>query len=64
MLLTVEGDHVPLMPLIDVVGNTGTVPPEQIDNELPMLNVGVIFGVTVTLKFAGTAHAPVAGVKV
>ena len=30
MLLTVEGDHVPVTPLLDVVGNTGAVEPLHI----------------------------------
>jgi hypothetical protein len=48
-LLTTEGFHVPVIPLLDVVGNAGTVPPEQIDKVVPKVNVGVTFGVTVTV---------------
>ena len=64
MLLTVDGLQVPVILLLDVVGNAGTVPPEQIVNVVPKLNVGVMFGLTVTVKVAGTAHCPAVGVKV
>jgi hypothetical protein len=63
-LLTTAGFHVPVIPLVDVVGNNGTVPPEQIVNELPKLNVGVTFGVTVTVKVVEVAHCPAVGVNV
>ena len=54
----------PSIPLIDVGGNTGTEPPAQIDNELPKLNVGIMFGVIVTVNVAGTAHWLPTGVNV
>ena len=62
MLLTVEGLHVPVTPLLDVVGNAGAVAPLQI--LAGMLNVGVVLGVTVTFTVAGKAHWPAVGVKV
>ena len=55
-LLTTEGFHVPEIPLVEVFGNTGTDPPAQILSDVPKLNVGVMFGVTVTLNVAGLAH--------
>ena len=64
MLLTVEGLHVPVIPLVDVVGNAGTVPPEQIVSVVPKLNVGVMFTSTVTVKVVCTAHCPAVGVNV
>ena len=64
MLLTVAGLHVPVMPFVDVVGNAGTVPPLQIVKLVPKLNVGVIFGFTVTVNVAGNAHCPAVGVNV
>jgi hypothetical protein len=63
-LSTIAGLHVPLMPLFDVVGNAGTEPPAQMFNEVPKLNVGVAFGLTVTEKFAVVAHCPPDGVNV
>jgi hypothetical protein len=44
------------MLLDDVPGKAGTEPPEHIVNEVPKLNVGVMFGLTVTLNIAVTAH--------
>ena len=52
------------MPFSDVAGNDGTVAPVHADKEVPKLKVGVIFGLTVTLNIAGTAHRPASGVKV
>lgn len=46
----------PVIPFVDVFGNVGTVPPAQTDNNVPKLNVGVMFGVTVTENVAGLAH--------
>jgi hypothetical protein len=62
VLLTVEGLHVPVTPLLDVVGNTGAVAPLQI--VVVILNTGTVFGVTVTLIVIGNAHKPAVGVKV
>ena len=50
--------------MVDVLGNTGTDPPAQIVRVVPKLNVGVIFGLTVTVKLNGKAHCPAVGVKV
>ena len=53
---TTEGLHVPFIPFVDVFGNNGTDPPAQIVNDVPKLNVGVVFGLTVTVNDVDTAH--------
>ena len=55
-LLTVAGLHVPLIPFVDVFGKIGTEPPAQIVSDVPKLNVGIMFGFTVTVNVVGTAH--------
>ena len=62
MLSIVDGLHVPLTPLLDVVGNNGAVAPAQM--LVAKLNVGVVLGVTVTLIVTGKPHCPAAGVNV
>jgi hypothetical protein len=64
VLLTVAGLHVPVIPLLDVLGKTGTVAPEQILTLVPKLNVGVMFGFTVTVNVCVVAHCPAVGVNV
>ena len=64
VLLTVAGFQVPVTALSDVVVRTGTVPPLQMVSELPKLKTGVVLGLTVTFRVAGSAHWPAAGVKV
>jgi len=64
VLSTTDGLHVPVMLLLDVVGNDGTVPPLQIVNEVPNAKVGVIIGLTVTVNVVVVAHSPAVGVKV
>ena len=56
------GDHEPVIPLFEVVGNADKVAPEQIG--ATALNVGVMFGLTVIVKVAVVAHCPAVGVKV
>ena len=56
LLSTTEGFHVPVIPFVDVFGKLGTVPPAQIVNDVPKLNAGVMFGVTVTVNVVGSAH--------
>jgi hypothetical protein len=63
-LSTIAGDHEPVMELLDEVGNVGTIPPEQILNVVPKLNVGVVCGVIVTVNVVVLAHCPASGVKV
>ena len=65
MLLTVAGLHVPVIPLSDMPGKVGTAPPLQILNEVPKLNVGVMFGFTVTVNVVVVPHwLGLLGVKV
>ncbi len=59
-----EGLHAPVTPLSDVLGSVGTVAPAHIVSVVPKLNVGIVFGVTVTVKFVVVAHCPAEGVKV
>ena len=56
------GDQVPVIPSIDVVGNGDNSAPEQI--AATGLNVGVKFGLTVTVNVVVVAHWPAVGVKV
>jgi len=63
-LSTTEGVHVPVTPFVDVAGRTGTLPPAQIDTEVPKPNTGVTTGLTVTVNVAAKAHCPVEGVNV
>jgi hypothetical protein len=63
-LLTVAGLHVPVTPLLDVVGNAGTVDPIQMEALVPKLNVGVSIGFTVTVNVCVVAHTPAVGVNV
>ena len=62
MVLFNAGDHVPLMPFVDVVGNADSVAPEQIG--ATGLNVGVTFEFTVIVNTAVVAHCPAIGVNV
>ncbi len=58
------GLHIPEISLSDVVGNAGTVSPAQMVKDDPKLNVGISFGLTVTVNVAEVAHWPAPGVKV
>src|SRR4030095_2762157 len=49
-VFTTAGFHVPLTPLLETEGNAGTLPPAQIESEVPKLNTGAMVGVTVTVK--------------
>ena len=53
-VLLIAGDHVPVIPLFDVVGNAANVAPEQI--AAACVNVGVVFGVTVIVINSVVAH--------
>ena len=48
------GAHVPVIPLLDVVGSAERVAPEQIG--ATAVNVGVTFGLTVIVNVAVVAH--------
>ena len=55
VLLTVAGDQVPVIPLVDVNGNVGAISPEQI--AAIAAKVGVTFEVTVTsIVVVAVAH--------
>ena len=54
VLLTITGDHVPVIPFVDVNGSTGAIAPEQIG--ATEAKVGDTFGVTVTSNVVGVAH--------
>jgi hypothetical protein len=62
-LSIVAGLHVPLMPLVDVPGKTGTAEPAQYVCDEPKANVGVTFGLIVTVSVVVVAHCPASGVK-
>ena len=61
-VLFIAGDHVPVIPLFEVVGKADKVDPEQI--VATCVNVGASFGVTSIVIVAGVAHWPNAGIKV
>ena len=54
VLLTTAGDHVPAMPLVEINGRIGAVVPVQIG--AIAANVGIIFGLTVTVSVVVMAH--------
>ena len=56
------GDQVPVIPLLDVVGNAVNVAPAQIG--ATAVNVGAMFGLTVIVNVAVVAHCPADGVNV
>jgi hypothetical protein len=56
------GAQVPVIPLLEVVGNADKVAPEQ--TGAIALNVGVTIGLTVILSVVVVAHCPAAGVNV
>ena len=60
----VDGLHVPVIPLPEMVGKEGTPAPAQTVSEVPNVKEGVIFGFTVTENAAVVAHCPASGVKV
>ncbi len=63
-LLIVAGLHVPVIPLLDVVGKVGAVAPAQILALVPNANVGVTTGLTAILMVTGFAQAEGSGVNV
>ncbi len=56
------GDQVPVMPLVDVVGNAAKGVPEHIG--ATGLNVGVVPAFTEIVKVVVVAHWPALGVNV
>ena len=61
-VLSRAGDHEPVMPLFDVVGNADKVAPEQI--AAIAAKVGVTVELTVIVNVAVVAHCPAVGVNV
>jgi hypothetical protein len=62
VVLSKAGAHVPVIPLLEVVGNGVKVAPEHIG--ATAVNVGVTLVLTVIVKVAVVAHCPAVGVKV
>jgi hypothetical protein len=62
VLLTVAGDHVPVIPFVDVVGRTGATDPLHIGAKAA--NVGMIVELTVTSNVVVEPHCPGSGVNV
>jgi hypothetical protein len=60
----VAGLHIPLIPFWDVVANTGTLLPEHVVKEFPILNLGSTLALTVTINVVPIAHCPLAGINV
>ena len=56
------GAQVPVIPLLEVVGNAERVPPEQMG--ATAVKVGVMFGLTVIVNVVVVAHCPAIGVNV
>ena len=56
------GDHVPVTPLFEIIGNTGAVDPLHI--AAGVVKVGTVCAFTVTVIVAVVAHWPAAGVNV
>ena len=54
VLITTEGDQVPVMPFVDVNGNTGAAEPSQIG--AITAKVGVTLDVIVTVNIVDVAH--------
>jgi len=53
-VLSRAGAQLPVMPLLEVVGNADKVTPEQIG--ATAVNVGVMFGLTVMVNVVVVAH--------
>ncbi len=58
----IAGDHVPVIPLLEVVGKAAKAAPLHIGDTA--VNVGVTFGFTVIDNVVVVAHNPAVGVKV
>jgi hypothetical protein len=61
-VLIAAGDHVPVMPFVEVVGNEAGVAPTQYGPAC--VNVGVTLAFTTTVIVAVVAHCPAVGVNV
>ena len=63
-MLTVEGLHVPVIPLVEVPGKEGTDAPEHMVSAVPKLKDGVTLGVMVIFLVITFPHEPAVGVNV
>ena len=61
-MLFSAGDQVPVMPLVEVVGNAANVAPEHIG--ATAAKAGIVLGYTVMVSVVVTAHCPAVGVNV
>ncbi len=61
-VLLIAGDHVPVIPLFDVVGKAAIAAP--LHCAATAVKVGVTFGVMVMVIVVVVAHCPAVGVKV
>jgi len=61
-VLSKAGDHEPVIPLLEVVGNGVKVAPTQIG--ATAVNVGIVLLFTVMVKEVVVAHCPAVGVNV
>ena len=57
-----DGDHEPVIPLVDAVGNGASRSPSHIASTGS--KVGVTLSLTITVSVTGEAHCPGSGVKV
>ena len=62
VVLSNAGDHVPVTPLVDVVGRAARASPLHIADTAA--NVGKVAGFTVIINVVVVAHCPTVGVKV
>jgi hypothetical protein len=62
VVLFSAGAHIPVMALLDVVGNAESAAPEQIAGTA--VKVGVMLGLTVIVKVVVVAQRPAVGVNV
>lgn len=53
---TTEGLQVPEIPFVEEAGNVGTIPPAQIVELVPKLNVGVVRCITLMVTEMGKPH--------
>jgi hypothetical protein len=61
-VLSNAGDQVPVIPLLEVVGNGASVDPEHIG--ATVVSVGVVLLFTVIVSVVVVAHCPGSGVNV
>ena len=62
VVLFKAGDQVPVIALVEVVGNAFSVSPEQIGDT--GVKLGMTFGFTVMMVVVVVSHCPAVGVKV